>query len=84
MGNDKWIKKWGVPSSSNDGYYTVGQDVTGSFACSCIGWTHHMPRTDCKHIRQVRFLLDGQSSTAQTMEEIIINRMLGRAIGVLK
>ena len=93
---DRWRHKWAVPSSSNDGYYTVAEAWDGSgsrqdgngegpgLACSCVGWTRHMPRTDCKHCREVRALIFGQASSAQTMEEAILNRMLGRAIGVLK
>jgi hypothetical protein len=84
MNDTKWKHKWACPSSSTDGYYTVAQDGEGNFACSCIGWTRHTPRTDCKHIKQVRFLEKGESSTAMTMETAIINRMLGRAIGLLK
>ena len=82
--DDKWKRKWAVPSSSSDGYYTVGEDQDGNFACSCIGWTHHMPRTDCKHIREVHYLLTGKSSSAKTIEDLMIERMMGRAIGVLK
>ena len=26
--------------------------------CSCMGWTRHMPRKDCKHIRHVRTMLN--------------------------
>ncbi len=92
---EKWKQKWAVPSSSGDGYYTVASayDDSGSrtaagegpgLACSCIGWTRHMPRTDCKHCKQVRYLILGQPSDAKTMEEAILDRMLGRAIGVLK
>jgi hypothetical protein len=82
--SDRWAHKWAVPSSSSDGYYTVAQDYEGNFACGCLGWTRHMPRTDCRHIRQVRFLELGEKSTAMTMETAVINRMLGKAIGLLK
>lgn len=79
---DKWKRKWAVPSSSGDGYYTVAEDrATGDLACGCLGWTRHMPRTDCKHIKQVRYLELGQPSDALTMEQAVINRMLGRPIG---
>ena len=26
----------------------------GSFQCSCLGWTRHVPRVDCKHILTAR------------------------------
>ena len=54
MGDDKWVKRWVAPSSSGDGDYIVAQDAEGNWACSCRGWTSHVPRTDCKHIRLIK------------------------------
>jgi hypothetical protein len=51
--NQKWVRRWTVIGSTGN-YYTVAVDQDGNYGCSCIGWTHHMPRTDCKHIREVR------------------------------
>jgi hypothetical protein len=43
-----------VPSSSSDAMHTVSKHVDDSFQCSCIGWTRHVPRRDCKHILWVK------------------------------
>lgn len=43
-----------VKSSSGSGRYTVSEDFNGNWSCSCRGWTSHTPRTDCKHIREVK------------------------------
>lgn len=80
MSTNKWVRRWAVPSDSTDGHYIVAQDAEGNMACGCLGWTRHTPRTDCKHIKQVRFLELGQPSTALTMEQVVIKRMLGRNI----
>jgi hypothetical protein len=82
--NSKWKERWAVPSDSQEGHYTVAVDVDGNFACGCLGWTRHMPRTDCKHIKEVRFLIKGQSSTALTMQTAVIHRMLGKNIELIK
>jgi len=49
-----WVKKWYVPSSSSGDTYTVGLRDDGEYQCGCIGWTRHMPRRDCKHIRGIK------------------------------
>lgn len=49
-----WIKKWYVPSSTSGTTYTVGVDENGAWACGCIGWTRHVPRRDCRHIKEVK------------------------------
>lgn len=50
-----WKNKWFVQSSSNPNTtYTVAEDMNGDFACGCVGWTRHVPRKDCKHIREVK------------------------------
>jgi hypothetical protein len=79
----KWVSKWAVPSDSVDGHYTVARDHDGNFACGCLGWTRHMPRTDCKHIKQVRFLVMGEASTALTIEQAVVRRMLGKNIELI-
>lgn len=48
------LMQWPVPSSDGKREYTVTSYADGSFACSCLGWTRHMPRKDCRHIRDVR------------------------------
>lgn len=37
--------------SSPDKTYTVTEYDNGEWACGCVGWTRHVPRKDCKHIR---------------------------------
>lgn len=49
-----WAKRWQVPSGSNNDTYVVGLSETGDYACTCIGWTRHTPRKDCKHIRAIK------------------------------
>lgn len=63
-----YLKQWAVESESNPRDYTVSlvnncdhtfpADCTPSichtYECSCIGWTRHTPRRDCKHIMWVR------------------------------
>lgn len=36
--------------------YIVTEQDFGAFEwqCSCVGWTRHMPRRDCKHIKWVK------------------------------
>jgi hypothetical protein len=48
-----WDKQWTVPSSDGKREYVVSLDTArGEWACSCKGWTTHVPRRDCKHIKQ--------------------------------
>jgi hypothetical protein len=49
---DKWIKRWKVPSHSSDKVYTVAQDATGEYGCSCPVWK--FKRQECKHIKEVK------------------------------
>lgn len=71
-GNDKWVEQWVVPSSSGDGEYIVSKDKDGNYACACRGWTGHYPRTDCKHIREVK------EGRAWTLAEATIHKIKGR------
>lgn len=61
------LKRWRVKSDTSDRTYTVvivGVDVELEgmkapypgleWRCGCMGWTRHMPRRDCKHIRHVK------------------------------
>ena len=70
--NDKWVERWVVPSESGNGEYIVSKDKDGNYACSCIGWTRHFPRRDCKHIDYVR------CGGATTLSQASINRLAGR------
>lgn len=49
MKNDKWVRQWVVPSSSNHGNYIVSQDKDGNYACGCRGWTMNVRKCcpDC-------------------------------------
>jgi len=71
MRDDKWVKRWVVPSSSGNGEYIVGQDKDGNWGCSCIGWTRHVPRRDCKHILEVK------AGGGMTITEAVLSRMSG-------
>ena len=72
MKNDKWVKRWVVPSSSGDGKYIVGQDAEGNWGCSCPAWTRHVPRQDCKHI------LDVKAGGGKSITEAVLDRLAGR------
>lgn len=54
-----YLKQWCVESESSSAEYTVSlcqsQGTDGQYyTCSCVGWTRHFPRRDCKHILWVR------------------------------
>ena len=54
-----WERKWKVNSDTSGSVYIVskGYDpVTDEerFGCSCLGWTRHTPRRDCKHIKKLK------------------------------
>lgn len=45
------VDQWKIESESSPGrYYVVSLNADESFSCSCLGWTRHVPRRDCKHI----------------------------------
>lgn len=45
-----------VESSSSSSTYVVSYDTyrQEKWQCSCMGWTRHYPRHDCKHIRAIK------------------------------
>jgi len=45
----KWKKKWKVPKSSGDGYWTVSVSEDGKWGCSCPVWIYR--RRECHHIK---------------------------------
>lgn len=69
--NEKYVRQWTVPSSSGGGDYIISECEDGSWECGCRGWTGHYPRTDCKHIREVR------TGGGILLEEAIMQRMVG-------
>jgi hypothetical protein len=53
--NDKYLKQWEVPSSSNPKkMYTVSLTKDSEYQCSCPRWCTHVPRQECKHIVSVK------------------------------
>ena len=50
---DKWLQQWTVQGSVSVPY-TVSVATGNEWACSCVGWTRHSPRKDCKHITRVK------------------------------
>lgn len=52
MANDRWVKRWEVPSSSGNGTYTVAVDKDDNYGCSCPAWKFR--RQECHHIKQVK------------------------------
>ena len=47
----EYTRQWQVLSSDGKRTYTVSVTIDGVWSCSCVGWTRHMPRKDCKHIK---------------------------------
>jgi hypothetical protein len=52
MRRDKWLKRWQVPSSSDNGVWTVAVDADGNYGCSCPVWRFR--RQECHHIKMVK------------------------------
>ena len=48
------IQQFKVESQTSAAEYTVSRCSDDSWQCSCIGWTRHVPRRDCKHILWVK------------------------------
>src|SRR3990167_1323061 len=47
----EYRRQWQVLSSDGKRTYTVSVTIDGVWSCSCVGWTRHMPRKDCEHIK---------------------------------
>ncbi len=47
----EYKQQWKVQGSAAEPY-TVSVTFDGVWSCSCVGWTRHMPRKDCKHIKR--------------------------------
>ncbi|MBA7655859.1 hypothetical protein ES703_63769 [subsurface metagenome] len=69
---DKWVKRWKVPNSNGDGFWTVAMDKEGNYGCSCPAWKfQRLPfaeRIACHHIIEIQGN-GGQEVKAQTLEE---------------
>ena len=52
------IGRWRVKNDDRTRTYTVVA-TKGVWQCSCMGWTRHMPRKDCKHITHIKRQLEG-------------------------
>jgi hypothetical protein len=50
--NDKWIKRWKIPKSSGDGFWTLAIDKNGNYGCSCPRWI--FKREECHHILLIK------------------------------
>ena len=48
----KWIKKWKVPKSLGDGFWTVSLSDENTWGCSCPIWIFR--RQECHHIKLVK------------------------------
>lgn len=46
-----YIRQWQVPSSMAGKTYIVSLSSQGDWSCACVGWTSHVPRRACKHIK---------------------------------
>ena len=49
---DKWVKRWEVPKSTDDGNWIVAIDKDGNYGCSCPVWK--FKRQECHHIKLVK------------------------------
>jgi hypothetical protein len=55
--SSRYTRQWRYPTGKEDGYYTVSGRPDGEFECSCLGWTRHTPRRDCKHIAGLKVMI---------------------------
>lgn len=48
----EYKEQFKVENSKRTGHYIVSKtfDIPAKWECSCVGWTRHVPRKDCKHI----------------------------------
>jgi hypothetical protein len=56
-----------VPSSDGERTYVISVQESGEYACSCMGWTRHVPRKECRHIRDYRYSRPAAVTTQQTV-----------------
>lgn len=49
---EKWVRKWKVPKSQGNDFWTVSVDAAGLYGCSCPVWKFR--RQECKHIAAVK------------------------------
>lgn len=62
--NSNQVSRWRHRSNSGKLYVVIAKIAKGlgkdcrfpglEFQCSCPGWTMHVPRKDCKHIRHIK------------------------------
>ena len=53
--NGQWtVSASPTKNNSNPDPYTVSEANDGNWSCSCMNWTRHHPREDCKHIMRVK------------------------------
>jgi hypothetical protein len=59
MNTNLYARQWDVGSFTDPTKkpYKVSERHNGTWECSCPAWTRHMPRADCKHIRNVQAAL---------------------------
>jgi len=64
----EYKQQWQVSSSDGERAYTVSVTFDDVWSCSCVGWTRHMPRHDCKHVKgkKVQFQSSSQSPRKTT------------------
>lgn len=63
------VEQFSVESDSSPGrFYTVSQMDDASWQCSCVGWTRHVPRRDCKHIAVAR---EGHAATIDPLLALV-------------
>jgi hypothetical protein len=84
-GKNMTVNQWWVDSESSGTTYLVSLKMTDQlyYECSCIWWTRHVPRRDCKHILWVRngggeeidpMRFDpGWQSTTLDLDELLFN-----------
>ena len=50
----KYLNQWIWPSNTTSATYIISLTYDGEYQCSCYGWTRHVPRRDCTHIRDLK------------------------------
>lgn len=81
---DKWVKRWNIPKSTGEGFWTVAVTADGEWGCSCPQWK--FKRIECKHIHQVRSdeMIPStpvkMSSSVKTIAEALKPKVAGKYI----
>lgn len=66
---DRWVKRWEVPKSTDNGTWIVAIDKEGNYGCSCPVWK--FKRQECHHIKQVKLGYGTEKARAERPQYIL-------------